>query len=197
MIPTLLCMFMRQAPTAADYFPVVPGTVRTYQDKSGNTLINTIRKPLDMGGVAAIPINESLGAGLGKTTYYRVDADMVSIVAYDIKNPLPTPMPVLKLGTGKISWDFQGRTATGASGERLLARGEAKFAGQKMILGNKVDILVVNLAAAVGNGMSGYTIEQTTTYGKGLGIVEQKTKMTLGKRTNESLFKLVSVSAEK
>lgn len=194
MILPLICFTAIQTPTAADFFPTVPGTVRTYEQKGGGALINTIGKPLDMGGASAIPITESPGAGAGKTTYYRVEADQVTIIAYDLKSPLPTPLPVLRIGTGKVAWDFQGKTATGAAGERLLARGEAHLAGTRNILGKRVDVLVVYLRAAIGMGASGYTFEQTTTYGKGLGIVEQKTKFTLGKKSSESDYKLVSVT---
>jgi len=197
MILTLLCMAVIQGPSAADFFPVAPGTVRIYEDKAGSTLTNTIGKLLDSGGVATVPITESIGGEAGKTTYYRVDADQVCIVAYDPKNPLPMPMPIFKLGTGKVAWDYQGKTATGVSGERLLAHGESHLAGQRNVLGKKVDILVVSLAAAIGVGMSGYTFEQTTTYGKGLGIVEQKTKVKLGKRTTETGYKIVSITPAK
>ena len=194
MILPLICFTVIQIPTAADFFPTVPGTVRTYEQKGGEGLINTIGKPLDMGGASAIPITESPGAGAGKTTYYRVEADSVTIIAYDLKAPLPTPLPVLKVGVGKVTWDFQGKTATGATGERMLARGESHLAGVRNILGKKVEVLVVYLRAAIGVGVSGYTFEQTTTYGKGIGIVEQKTKFTLGKKSNESDYKLVSIT---
>ena len=194
MIVPLICFAAMQGPTAADFFPTVPGTVRTYEQKGGGSIINTIGKPLDMGGVSVIPITESPGAGAGKTTYYRVEGDEVSIIAYDVKYPLPTPMPVLRVGNGKTSWDFQGKTAAGAKGERLLARGEAHLAGTRNVLGKKVDSAIVYLRAAVGMGASGYTFEQTTTYGKGIGIVEQKTKFTLGKKSSETDFKIESIT---
>ncbi len=50
-----------QASNIAEFFPVVPGTVRTYEQKGKgqDSLINTVGKPLDMGGVDAIPITEN------------------------------------------------------------------------------------------------------------------------------------------
>ena len=198
MILTLLGLQALQTGLVSEFFPTAPGTVRTYEEKKGTILINTIGKPLDMGGVAVTPITESAGGGNGKTTYYRVENDQVSIVAYDVKKPLPISMPVVRIGNGngKVTWDFQGKTAVGSAGERLWARGEAHMAGVKTVLGQKVETLNVYLRAAIGSGMSGYTIEQDTTYGKGLGIVEQKTTFILGKKKTETNYKLVSIKSE-
>jgi len=198
MILTLACAAaLLQGGIAADYFPTTPGTVRTYEDKTHATLINTIGKPLDMGGAAAIPITESVGGEPGKTTYYRIDHDQIVIVAYDLSHPLSDPMPVFKIGTGSTGWDYQGKTATGANGERLLAHGESKFTGKKKVMNREVETLTINLEAFVGQGMSGYKLEQTTVYGKGLGIIEQSTKFTLGKKSSKSSYKLVNIETPK
>lgn len=193
MIPILICAGALQTLNAADFFPTAPGTVRTYQQKkSGEILINTVGKPLDAGGATVIPISEGAGTADTKTTYYRVEPTQVTIYAYDVNKPLVVPMPVLKVGTGNVSWDYEGKTATGAAGERLLAHGEERADGQRTILGKKVDVIVVKLKAAVGVGLSGITFEQTTVYARGIGLVEQTTESKLGKKRDSLSYSLIA-----
>jgi hypothetical protein len=197
MILTLICLTAMQAMTAADYFPTTPGLVRTYEhDKAGDLLINKIGEPLDMGGATVTPITESTGASSGKTTYYRVEPDQVSIVAYDLKHPMLTPMPVLKLGNGEVSWNYEGSTAS-KFGERLRAFGKARSAGKRNVLGKKVDVIVVKLSAVVGEGLSGLMFDQTTVYAKGIGMVEQTTVQTLGKKTIKDKYTLKDIEPGK
>jgi hypothetical protein len=103
----------------------------------------------------------------------------------------------MKVSAGLTGWDYQGKTATGASGEMLRAHGESKPSGLKKVMDKQVETVTVNLRAVIGQGMSGYTFEQSTVYGKGLGIVEQTTTFKLGKRTTKTAFKLVSVESAK
>ena len=199
MILTLAFAAMLQSGIAADYFPVQPGTVRTYEseDKDRTTLINTIGKPMDMGGVSAIPITESVGGEPGKTTYYRIDQSQIVIVAYTLAHPLADPFPVIKISPGPIGWDYQGKTASGLSGELLRAHGESKPSGMKKSMDKQVDTITVHLKAVIGQGMSGYQLDQTTVYGKGLGIIEQKTIFKLGTRTSKTAYKLVNIESPK
>ncbi len=194
MILSLICLAALQSAKASDFFPVLAGTVRTYEQKSkSELLVNTIGKSIDMGGIDVIPVTEITGGSEQRTTYYRVESDQVTIVAYDINKPLAVPMPVLKVGTGKVTWDYQGNTGTGNTGERYLAHGEAKMAGQRSILGKKVDVLIVKLEAAVGGGMAGVTFSQTTVYARNIGMVEQSTIQRLGKKKIEASYHLVSI----
>jgi len=201
MIPALILSAALQTSAAADFFPLKPGTVYIYEQTKGSAgqLTKVVGDTLDMGGVSVTPISDKQVGGGGATTYYRVDSDQVVIVAYDVKHPMPTPMPLLKLGTGKITWEFSGKTQTGAQGERLLARGEAHSVGQREILGKKVDVIEVRLIAQVGIGMSGLTFDQHAFYARGFGLVEwtSKTKLGNNKKSDESSFKLVDVQEAK
>lgn len=200
MILSLICLSALQTVNIADYFPTTPGLVRTYEQKgSGTVLTNKVGTPLDMGGVEVIPITESTGSAGDKTTYYRVDQDQVSIVAYDIKHPLVHPFPVLRIGKGELSWEYSGSTATGASGERLLAIVRSRSSGTRNVLGKKVDILTVKMSAAVGFGESGLTFDQRTVYAKGIGMIEQTTTQHLGhsKKAVEQNFSLVGFELPK
>jgi len=193
MILSLICLTALQRATAGDFFPVVPGTVRTYEQKrTGEVLTNSIGNPIELGSMTVVPITEAAGSGSGSTTYYKVGEDDVSIAAYDIKKPMNVPMPILKVGVGKVTWDYQGSTGSGKDAERLLAHGEAHLAGQKLVLGKKIDILTVKLSAAIGIGLSGETFEQTAVYGKGIGLIELTTKTKLGKKSAEVSYHIVT-----
>jgi len=200
MLSTLILALTLQAKVAGDYFPVKTGTTFTYEQK-GNALQLTrmIGAPLDMGGVPVIPVTERQGEGAGSTTYYRVDSDQVAIVAYDVKHPLTVPMPLFRVGTGNVVWDYTGKTKTGPEGERLLAHGEAKAAGQREVLGKKVDVIEVKMVAQMGIGMTGLKFDQRAIYAKGIGLVEWTSKTTLGnsKKPDQSSYKLVDMQEGK
>jgi len=201
MILSLICTMAMRAGGVEEFFPLVPGTRRIYQQKGGDgtQLENFVGKPLDMGGAQAIPVTETQAGQPPKTTYYKLGDGEVTIVAYDIKHPLPAAMPILKLGPGKVEWDFHGATQTGPQGERMLGHGEARSIGMKEVLGKKVDLVEVKLNTQVGSGMSSLIFEQKTIYGRGLGVVEMNTKVRLGKtkQTMETSIKLVSVEPPK
>ncbi|MDR3688853.1 MAG: hypothetical protein P4L46_05700 [Fimbriimonas sp.] len=201
MIVCSVLALILQASSAGDYFPLKPGTVYTYEQKGKDVQMSKIvGTPLDMGGVAVTPVTDRQIGGGGTTTYYRIDPDQVLIVAYDIKHPLPTPMPLFKLGTGKLTWDFAGSTKTGVEGERLLARGDVHPIGKREVLGKKVDAIEVRIQAQVGIGMSAEIFDQKAIYAKGFGLVEWTSKMTLGnnrKKADQSAYKLVDMQEAK
>src|SRR5579884_3442892 len=91
--------FLRPGPSVADFFPLVPGTLRTFQEQgvSNTVTVDEVGQPVDVGGKPAVPVKTREGTKLVNTTYYRIDGNTVYIVAYDPKHPLPDPMPVLQL----------------------------------------------------------------------------------------------------
>jgi len=201
MMLSLICLSALQTPTstAADFFPSSPGIVRTYERKGkGDLLTNKIGDSLDMGGASVVPITENTGAN-GTTTYYRVQPDQVTIVAYDIKHPMVKPMPVLMLGKGEVTWNYEGSTASGVSGEQLRAFGKAKAGGRMLVkaLGKKVDVVIVNLSVVVGSGMSAVMDDQYTVYGRGIGMIEQRTTQRLGKSKIEATYLLTGFEPAK
>jgi len=152
-----------------------------------------------MGGAQAIPVTETQAGHPPQTTYYQVGDGEILIVAYDLKHPLPTPLPVFKFGSGKVEWEYHGATKIGVEGERMTAHGEARSIGMKEILGKKVDLIEVRLQTQIGSGLSALNYDQRTVYGRGLGVVEMNTKVRLGKgkQTMESSTKLVSFEPPK
>jgi hypothetical protein len=199
MILSLICLSAQQSLNAADYFPCSPGLVRTYQEKKSHTLmVNKVGDALDMGGTPVYPITQSNG-GAVRPTYYRIEQGSVSIVAYDLKHPLPDPMPVLKIAKDEVAWEFHGKTATGPEGEMLRETAKAHLGGTRTILGQKVDVLVVEMRAVRGLGASGVRYQQETIYAKGMGAVEIKTSAWLGssKKSFDETYELISIEPAK
>jgi len=201
MILALICASSMIGPGAADFFPLVEGTVRKYEQKASTivTTVSVVGKPLDMGGVTVTPVRETPTGSSGTTTYYRVDDDQVAVVAYDIKHPFMNPMPVLKLGAGKVEWDYQGVTKTSVTGERLVAHGEAHAAGKREVLGKMVDVIEVKLIATIGMGMTRYVCDQDAIYARGIGLVDMVSKVRLGdtKQSTTTSTHLVSIEQDK
>jgi len=190
-----------KASTAGDFFPLKPGSTFTYEEKGSSVqLTRTIGDALDMGGVTVTPITDRTIGSSAATTYYRVDSDQVLIVGYDVKHMMVTPMPLFKVGSDKVTWDYSGTTKTGPEGERLLARGESHAAGQREVLGKKVDVIEVKQQTLLGVGMSSETFEQKMIFGRGIGLIEWTNKTTLGnnkKKSNVSTYRLIDIQEPK
>jgi len=200
MILTLVLASSLQSYAASEFFPVVNGTVATFQEV-GSTfqLVRAVGKALDMGGVPVVPITETETGKSGATVYYKVDADAVSIVASDLKHPLSPPLPIFRIGSKKVEWDYEGKTMTGPQGERLVEHGESHSIGQREFQGKKVDAIEVNLHFSRGVGLTGQEYDQRAVYARGIGLVEFSSKMKLGqsKHVTEIAYKLLSVAPPK
>ena len=184
----LLTHICQTALSATDFFPLKTGTVITYEDKkSGDQIQRIVGNPLDMGGVAVVPLIDKQGGRQVATTYYRVDSDMVSVVAYDIKHPLSPTMTLFRISPSGASWEYSGKTKVGPEGERLLAKGDSRSLGMKEYLGKKVEAIEVKTTSRIGVGISSLKVESTAIYAKGLGLVEWTDKRTLG-NTRKSMI---------
>ena len=200
MITTLILGLVLQSPMAADFFPLKPGPVFTFEEKGGTAQIErVVGSPLDMGGVPVYAVADKQAGRQVASTYYRVDSDQVSVIAYDIKHPLTPPMILFKVGPKSSSWDYSGRTMVGPDGERLLTHGESKSLGMRDVLGKKVEAIEVKMIARKGVGISALSYDQTAIYAKGFGLVEWTDKITLGrsKKPNVVSYHLISMEASK
>ncbi|RYG27219.1 hypothetical protein EON82_00025 [bacterium] len=146
-----------QAATAADFFPLTPGTRRIYEEKgvAKAVVIDEVgTKPIDFGSGLAYPVyRKSKFNQILDTTYYRVDGPTVLIVGYaedrraatpivgqpvdltkgDRKNVLMTlipAMPVFKYDGGPTTWTYaEVPKIQGPSGEEPVVRDETAIAG--------------------------------------------------------------------
>ncbi|MCB8933192.1 MAG: hypothetical protein H6534_07095 [Chthonomonadaceae bacterium] len=183
------------APSAADYFPLVPGTKWHYEEHVGKGVtihLDEVLEPVDVGGHPATPIASSLNGHVYDTVYYRVVDDTVMLVAYDAKKPLELPVPILKVGDGRIRWEHVGETQLANEPAALSMKCESAPKGEREVLGRRVPVIELKVDASVGGSdMTGIRNRQTAIYAKGIGLVELKGEGTVGPRTTKFERKLV------
>lgn len=181
--------------SAADFFPLVTGTRRTYEEKAKDTSQNVdqVGPTVQIKGVDAIPIITQVNGQTVTTTFYRVDGDTVYLIANDMDHPLPKPLPILQVGDKPMQWDYSGLAGTDKWAEAISMKGSSRMLGEKMVLGKKVPVLEVKLVTTMGPSMAREIIEQTATYAKGIGLVELSSKTTVGKRSATNQLRLIKV----
>ncbi len=181
--------------TAGDFFPLTEGRKLTYEEKSVTYSVTTdvVGKEEAIGTQRGVHVTTFQNTKAVGHAFYRVDPDAVYLLAYAKENPLPTPMPLFKLGTKKTTWEFGGVTGIKEGSEGMKLKGESELKGLKDVLGLKVEVLEVKISAEVGVGASREIVEQHATYAKGIGLVELTSKTTVGKRSADSSLKLVKV----
>lgn len=184
---------LASAPTVAEFFPLVPGTKWTYDSVSGvaGVYVDTVMPEAMVGGKPAMPVRTTMGGRMVGETFYRVDGDTVYIVAYDAKQPLDLPKPVLKVGNGRAEWSHSGSTPfDGAmSPERL--KGTSQMRGKRKVLDREVEVLEVRIEGLVGSGRTGVEVRQNAVYARGIGLVSMTQSAKVGDRQDRSSLTLI------
>jgi len=200
MLATLIAAsFIADNLTPNDFFPLVPGTRRTYEEKLDRVTTNTdlVGFPETLKGVTAIPVSTSEGGRQVSKTYYMVDANAVWIVASNPDHPLPKPVPILQVNGEKTKWSYDGPTDDSRRAEGISMTGESRILPPRDVLGKKVPILEVKLTTLVGAGAAQEKSEQIALYGKGIGLVQMTSKTTVGRHKATNELKLVNVEEAK
>lgn len=200
MLATLIAAtFISGSFTPADFFPLVPGTRRTYEEKLERVTLNMdeVGIPTTVKNVTAIPIVTSEGGKNISTTYYLVDTTAVWIVATNPEHPLPKPIPILQVSGEKTKWSYEGPTDDTKQAEGIAMDGESRILPDRDVLGKKVPILEVKLTTTVGGGFAQEKSEQIALYGKGIGLVQLISKTKVGKKTVTNELKLVKIEEAK
>jgi hypothetical protein len=181
--------------TAADFFPLPEGRRATYEEKSLTFSVTTdvIGKTVTINHMEAVQVTTLQNSKEISFAFYKVDNDAVWLVAYSKENPLPTPMPIFKIGEKKTTWEYAGITGIKEGAEGMHLKGESQLKPARDVLGQKVECLEVKITATVGGGASREIVEQVATYGKGIGLVELTSKTRVGKRSVDSSLKLIKV----
>ncbi len=181
--------------TAGDFFPLNEGRKSTYEEKSISYSVTTdvVGKEETIGSQRGVQVTTWQNNKEISHAFYRVESDAVYLLAYSKQNPLPTPMPLFKLGTKRAVWEFGGVTGTKEGAEGMKIKGESELKGLREVLGQKVEVLEVKITAEVGLGASKEIVEQIATYAKGIGLVELTSKTRVSKRSADSSLKLVKV----
>jgi len=200
MLATLIAAtFIADNATANDYFPLVAGTRRTYEEKVDNisTSVDEVGAPVDVKGVAAIPVvTTEAGRAISKT-YYKVDGSTVWIIGSNPEHPLPKPIPIVQVNGEKTSWSYDGPTDDTKLAESISMTGQSRMLPPRDVLGKKVSILEVKLITAMGGGRAQERSEQTALYGKGIGLIQLTSKTTVGKHKATNELKLIQVEEAK
>lgn len=201
MILAALCATVLGGLTPADFFPATPGTKRIYQERgaSSSETIDTVRARQTIRGNEYIPVITTVNGIEVRTTYFRLDRDALFIVAYAPQRPndplelLKHPVPVFKLPTDnkEARWQYDVSLQKGMSDVHM--EGTAKLGGKKSVLGKEVETLELKINATVGAGPTQEKVTQNAIYGRGVGLIENRTKSTIGRTSVESVVKLVRI----
>jgi hypothetical protein len=201
MLATLLAATFLTASPADDFFPLVPGTRRTYEEVSGGakaTSVDEVGASVDVAGKPAIPITTKVGDQVVGMGYYRSEPEGIFLIGNDPKQPLPKPMPLLIFNGSMGNWEYSGHTSAAKNAAEFVnVAGEARVKGERNVLGRKVPVIEVHLVTMVDAGLARVTIDQTSIYAKGIGLVETVTKQGRGKKQSTQVLRLVKVEEAK
>lgn len=196
-----ISLLWNPAVEASDFFPLIPGTKWEYREEtkfSSHTYLDEVLPAVEIGGRSAYPIQTSEDGKTLETVFYRASTDVIEIVAYDEKKPLPSPRPLFKVGKGKSTWEYRGTTPFYEDLVPLEVKGESTAKGRRKLFGNDADCIEVKFEAQL-MAAPGMVLKsnQTAIYAKGIGLVEMQEKTTVDRKSEERKLKLVSFTPGK
>lgn len=218
-----LALFAAVALDQCEFFPLIPGSVFTYEEKIGKQIYAISQKvgqpETTKSGKQVITMETDSGTGEPELIRYLVTPDTVSLYNEFVQKKTEvarteegatTPTepvaaagpqevrhvqiyPVLKATKSKESWSYVGKTELLGEATSLNLLGNSKYLGVRNVLGQKREVLQVELKMVVGAG-SGPAIlsESVSLYAKGLGLYELKETNRIGTRKAERIRKLLS-----
>ncbi|MFY9233205.1 MAG: hypothetical protein WAO58_01975 [Fimbriimonadaceae bacterium] len=183
--------------SVADYFPLTQGMSWQYAS-DGMISRDRVAPVEDVGGSPAIPVISEVQGKESHRTYYRVVDDTVLIVAYEAKKPLAEPVPILKFGKGRSTWEFTGQTMFINEPAPMTMKGEASLKGKRKVLDQEVEVIEVKLSGMIGsNPGTAVRSNQVAYYAKGIGLVEMLSENSVGATKSKSQLKLVKFEPPK
>jgi hypothetical protein len=193
---------LTQTYNVGDYFPLTPGMKKTYESKSNKSIgkeVDTFGEPKLIDGVQAFPVTTTVNGVENGVAYYRLAGDTVFCVPVVTRPPNPDPFPILKVGAGKMKWEYLGNTSMMGSNYPMTLRAESTPKGKRKVLGENREVLEVKYTIVMGAGDGIVEIRQkmTTLFAKGLGIIEQSDESTINKVTTKRSIRLVEVQLPK
>jgi len=196
MFTALVLASVPKAVDVADYFPLKSGVTWTYEVSGAGTstrYVDSTGNVQAIQGKDATPIVSKVNGKVDGSTFYRIDGDTVYVVAFDQNHPLGTPYPILKLGTGRNDWTFDGETQWLGQSAPLSMKGRVKKVGQRDVLGTKREAIEVTIDAVIGaKDQPNLKSNQVSLYARGVGLVELKDTMTVKDFKQVTLKKLVA-----
>jgi len=183
----------------ADYFPLKEGTKWHYHETgsgSPQVVVDEALPAVQIGGKPSVPVETRMDGRSIEKRYYRIDGDTVYLVAYDAEQPLSLPIPILKLGDGRTTWTYAGKTMFLGGAVPLEFKAQAVPKGKRDVLGSDRECVEVTMEARIdGGGGMAVVSRQVSLFAAGVGLVEMKQRQTVAKNTSESTTKLVRIEA--
>jgi hypothetical protein len=183
---------------AADFFPLVQGTVRTFVETGGQVTTEEVMPAITVGGKPAIPVVQRHDNRVSGTTYYRVDENIVYLLGNNSPSSfLASPMPLIEFDGHAAKWTYAG-AMEGTSGQPFSMSGECRGVRTEEVLGKRVPVLEVELRAVVPHGRTEELDVQVAKYALGIGLCELKSSVRGGKyRTAPIVRKLTNIEGAK
>ncbi|MBS1713160.1 MAG: hypothetical protein JST30_02360 [Armatimonadetes bacterium] len=198
MLSAVLLATLKGQTDASDYFPLTKGVSWTYEVSGSGTstrYVDSVGNTQTIDGQDATPIVSKVGAKVDGSTFYRVTADTVYVVAFEQNKPLGSPYPILKFGSGSNDWTFDGETQWLGTSAPLSMKGRVKKIGQRDVLGTKRDAIEVTIDAIIGaKDQPNLKSSQVYVYARGIGLVEMKDTMKVKDVKQVTVKKLVAYS---
>lgn len=181
-----------------EFFPIKPGTIWRYVEKSGKSEIGVedrALKPEKVGSREATGFASYINGQLSEMTVYAIDNNTVMLIAVDPKRPFEIPYPIFQGSTSDTSkWRFDGNAQFIAEPTPHVLVGEARLLSrQETVLGRKVDVVEVRLKGTLGAaGLGQILTDRKAKYGKGIGLFQSTESTQMGKEKHVREKKLVA-----
>jgi hypothetical protein len=187
---------MSPAPSVSEYFPLVPGTVRTYDvqidARKGSQSENTGRKVV-IEGKELTPVTQVFRGTDLSTSYYGIENDTVLVLATSDKKLLNPPIPVLKVGSQAVKWEFEmDSPILPPQSLRVYAVSTPK--GKRKVLGVERDVVEVRFDVETPKDAPMlFRSQQIAVYAAGVGLVDWDEVVTMAKLVQKKKLTLVRI----
>lgn len=199
---TLSLALQTRSISVEEFFPMKPGTVWRFEEKSGRSrfeVVEIANPVMRVGEVEATPIETRIQGQLAETLYYRIQDNRVLMVAIDPRKPFEPPYPVVVgANTDRATWNFETTTNYTPEPSPHRLQGEAKLGRSARVLGQSVETLEVKLTGTIGvDGPGQVRTERIARYGKGIGLIEAKDTTVMGSQKQVRERKLIGFTLPK
>ncbi len=200
--------------TAGDptpYFPTTPGISWTYKvqsDRRSQVVIDRVGKATKLLDKEAFPFTSTVDGMESEPTYYLVDGDTVYVIfrsytkkegddGLEVRTPVTYQYPVVKTPGKSEKWDYVGKTQFMKTSVDMVLHGSSSPAGRRQVLGKDVECVRVQLKVMFGaQGEPPVTSEQSSLYGKGIGLIEMTETTTVNKQKYSEKRTLVGMTGD-
>jgi hypothetical protein len=205
-VSLLVVASMLAGPAPADFFPLVPGSSRTYETRGVSTHVNqdVVGDPVTVDGKPATPVTTYEFGQKISTIYYRVDDDGAYVVAFgsdkagDPPRLLKAPIPVFKVGDGAFAFDgYAAPMEKDHIPDTVHLIGKTKMAGKRTVLGKSVDTIEVDTDVEIGSGPLSQKNHEVAIYAKGIGLVQMTSRISLARHDSKTEVRLTDYQEHK